>query len=379
MTKIILIDHEPWTRQRKLMMYDLFALAGIRITVWDLSQWLYEGYSNPDELTDEDYLTKIYSREEFKALLACENPKNTIIVNEVYRVWKNRHVFHDISERHFKTIFIDFYANSRLKVWRKTKNTSIIDNIRQFYLNLFSTKHPTPLERIGLKCYFHICKVRPYDFAFSSKADMNDAKGFNHPDYESFKFRNKTRIEDGKYIVFCDTYFPLHSDLRFLLEEKNIPDAKEYQNGMTLLFDAIEEKYGMPIVIAAHPKSDYSGNEFGNRKIIKYNTDNLVYYAEKVVLHVCNSISYSILGDKPIAFVTTDAYLRKTSRANLVKQWEQGLGIKSQNINRIKLKDVTFTKIEPHLRNHYIYSYLTSKETENTPNAATLRKFIEGL
>ena len=51
---------------------------------------------------------------------------------------------------------------------------------------------------------------------------------------------------------------------------------------MRRYFDYLEEKYGMPVVIAAHPKSDYSGGEFGNRSIIKYKTDDLVFNARMV-------------------------------------------------------------------------------------------------
>lgn len=377
MKKVIVLDHEPWTLQRKRMIYDLFASAGIRIEVLDLSQWLYEGYSIPDELKDEDYLRRIHSREEFDRLLDEEDPENTIIVNQVYRVWQNRAVYHDVAKRNFKTIFIDFYANSRLRDSGAKDSHNIINRIRDAYLNIVTTKHPTLAERLGMKLYFRHHGIKAFDHGFSSNSLTKGMHGFNHPDYEKFRFQQHRNIVEGRYIVFCDTYFPLHSDLKVLLKEKKAPSAEVYQNLMKRLFDATEEKYGVPVVIAAHPKSDYRGDEFGNRKIIKYNTDNLVYYADKVIIHICNSISYSILCDKPIAFVTTDDYLDFGSQANIVRQWERGLGLKSQNLNSIAPEEVKFMKVDPAVREQYIYSYLTSKETENTPNAETIKSFLE--
>lgn len=64
----------------------------------------------------------------------------------------------------------------------------------------------------------------------------------------------------------------------------------------------------MPIIIAAHPKSNYVNGEFGNRRIIKYQTKNLIIYADRVILQLCNTISWVTLANKPLIFVTTDDY-----------------------------------------------------------------------
>ncbi len=115
MKKFILLDHEPWTIRRKQLFYDLFEKAKIKLYVWDLSQWLNPGLSNPDELKNIEYLTRVLTENQFVSLLENEDSKNVIFVEEVFRSWDNRRVFRHISDLGFDTIKIELYGNSVLK------------------------------------------------------------------------------------------------------------------------------------------------------------------------------------------------------------------------------------------------------------------------
>lgn len=367
MKKFILLDHEPWTIRRKQLFYDLFAKAGIKLHVWDLSQWLYPGLSNPDELENTEYLTKVTDENEFVKLLNKETPEKIIFVEEVFRSWANRRIFKHISDLGFDTIKIELYGNTELR-------QSLIHKIKFINLKNLPKILKWRICAIETKLYNKINKIKQPVRLFSSNGNRYRTDAINHPDYESYKFRNHENIIEGDYIVFCDNYFPFHSDLTHFYKFKRLPDGKKYQKTMTRYFDYLEERYKMPVVIAAHPKSDYEGCEFGSRRIIKYRTDDLVYHSKMVTLHVCNSISYSILGDKPVAFVATSDYLKLGHiRKTLDLLALETLGLTYSNLDEIDLNKITFKKIDGNLRKNYINSYLTSPATSELTNCEILR------
>lgn len=372
MKKFIFIDYEPWTVRRKELFYDLFVRIGIPLTVWNLSQWLYPGVNYPDEIKESDYLVKVENEEQFKQLLNKENPYQTIIIEEIPNNWYNRKVFKYLSDYNYDLIKIDLYGNALLSQenvskWKylKLKNIPLIIHNK---INL-----------VKLLIYNKIHKVKNKKVAIiSSNAILPRTHNLNHPDYEQIKFREIRPVIDGDYIVFCDNYFPYHPDLRAIYKYKTLPDGKLYQNLMKSYFDFLESKYKMPVVIAAHPKSDYKGGEFGNRKVIKYQTQSLVKYSKMVTLHVCNTTSYAVICDKPIAFVTTNDYISLPHiRKTMDMLARNTLGLPYFNIEDENYKvSFSFNKVSPVLRKKYIYNYLTSIPTEDTPNEKTLREIL---
>lgn len=372
MKKFILIDHEPWTLRRKQLFYDLFEKAGIPLFVWDLSQWLYPGLSNPDELTDTDYLTKVYSHAQFVDLLEKEASQDTVIVEEVFRhKWNNRHVFKELSKRNFTTIKIELYGNTILK-------NRTLNKILSIPISSYPKKIKSKIESSALTIYNKINKIKSPDLTFSSNSVLPLTYHINHPDYEDFKFKEHKQLIDGKYIIFCDIFFPYHSDLKFFHGMKRLPDGEKYHAIMTEYFDFLEHKYKMPVVIAAHPKADYKGHEFGDRKIIKYHTSDLVYYAEAVTMHLCNTTSYVLLADKPVAYIATNDYLSFSDTKRMIDL----LATKTLHLPIYNIEDSTFkttfkfNNVEKEYREDYIYSYLTSKNTEKSPNHEIISEIL---
>ena len=76
------------------------------------------------------------------------------------------------------------------------------------------------------------------------------------------------------------------------------------------LFNYLETKYSVRMVVAAHPKSNYHGDEFGGREIIRGNTMELVKNAEFSIVHGSMSISYSVIFNKPIILAITDEMMK---------------------------------------------------------------------
>jgi len=111
---------------------------------------------------------------------------------------------------------------------------------------------------------------------------------------------------NGKYAVFLDEYFPLHPDFHVSGAISNpYKEPSEYYDEMNAMFEILEKKTGIPIVIAAHPRSDYNNlpGVFQSRKIYQMKTVDLVANAEFVIAHGSTSVNFAVLFEKPIIFI----------------------------------------------------------------------------
>lgn len=233
----ILLDHEPWTKRRKELFYDLFFNAGLDLVVLDLSQWLHPNIHNPDEITEAPYLHKITSKFEFNNYLNTQSSENTIIIEEVFRNWDNRKVFKILNNLGFKTVKIELYGNTLLRQTFQDK-----------WLNLRIKDIPRILKgkinAFKLKIYNLVYNIpNSAQLIFSSNSTLPHTHHFNHPDYEVLKFDNVPQIVKDNYIVFCDIFFPYHTDLKYFYKIKHLPNGEKYQQIICNYFDFLEKKW----------------------------------------------------------------------------------------------------------------------------------------
>lgn len=114
------------------------------------------------------------------------------------------------------------------------------------------------------------------------------------------------RVIEEKYIVFIDTgILTLDNRCTALGEDIPVKNKEKYCNDMKMLFDCLEEEYHCPVVIAAHPKAGYIGNEFGDRMMIFGKTPQLVKDAELVVNEISTAFGLAVLHKKDVLEVYT--------------------------------------------------------------------------
>lgn len=361
--RIIIICHEPLTVRIKSNFYiDEFINAGFDLEYWDLSQAIYPGIMLIDQL-DMPYVTKIDNLDALQKALDSEDIRNTIFIVEVNFSWNNRYVFKILSDKGCYTVRIDMYGNTVLKVPLKSKLTDISLSRIPAILN----------RRIQQKRFDSFIKkynVKGFDKIYSSSLLMEGRVPINHPDYEAFQ-KSLVIEPENNHIVFLDVFFPLHPDLVFMYRTQNV-SAKCYQESLRAFFDKVEAKYNLPVVIAAHPKSNYGGSEFGDREIIKGNTALLVRKAAMVFLHSSNSVSTVILNNKPFELITNTEYSKVGLLRNSQKKLAHTLDKPIYNIVKIDIMDLEVKRLDAQIRHKYISSYLTSEETKNTLNADIL-------
>lgn len=375
MKQVILIDHEPWTLTRKNLFFDLLEAAGISLKVFDVSNYLYPGYKiHGGDINNAEYLTKITNEKQLVEACGTIN-EGDIIILECFKRWNSRKIFKLIRERGAKIVKLELYGNTKLE---KRKS----DILKRITLRRIPEIAANQFRDFCLKLYFKRHRVNgKFDYVISSSALDHPDFNINHPDYDKFKWAISEPVVNGKYFVFCDIFFPYHPDLIFFEKIRNIPNADKYHNALNKFFDKIEEKYNIPVVIAAHPKSNYSGNEFGGRSIIKYQTDNLIKYSEGVIMHLSNSVSFALLNDKPIIFIATED-LMKTARTGVQFRLlaEKTLGMKIWDIDHpVASNEYKLEKVDECVRKDYIYTFLTSEESEERTNVENIKYILSKI
>ena len=167
--------------------------------------------------------------------------------------------------------------------------------------------------------YFYWFNIRPADLAllsgersFEAARDPISAKThfiWSHvEDYDTYLTeRNIKTTTDPHLGIFLDEYYPLHTDMDYLGISSPI-GVEEYYSKLCTFFDHLEKTYNVRIVIAAHPRSNYSESPdyFGGRQTIKGQTARLVHESSFVLAHDSTSINFAILFRKPIIFITMD-------------------------------------------------------------------------
>ena len=359
MKKLVIIEHEPLTiRLKQIWNIEILLEKGVDVEYWDLSQLIYKGINIP-EMVSERYIKKICSISEFKKQLSVVEVKDIVFALEIFVNWKNRKILRLLRKYKCECVKIDLYANTgvnnyiRQSFWKK---------ITSFNFQKVCNKLLFPLYKkmfIG-----NICRKKLSSSKFSKPNFY-----INHPDYELFiSDVCDPIIKEEKYIVFIDVYYPLHPDLKFYFNVKNV-DVDGYRKIMCDFFSFLEDKYKMKVIIAAHPKSIYTDGDFNGRKIIKGKTLNLVKHASYVITHESNSLSFIFLANKPFAMVYPETYRNSPFLYNYINNLALFCGKEAYDLNRIDWENIKFTKVSDYIRNYYIENYLSAPEIYLKTNA----------
>lgn len=185
----------------------------------------------------------------------------------------------------------------------------------QFFIDkLKKVKFQVLVSRVLSIFTKHILLRKPFDFFITANLDtarqnyslpkFNQLILSHSRDYDLYKeiINDNSSIVQGKYVVFLDQHLTRHSD--FLRAGVSTLDEKTYFENLNAFFQTVEEKHGLKVVIALHPRADEDyGKLFGDRLCVKSKTEWLVKDAEFVIMHYSTAINFAILFKKPIIFV----------------------------------------------------------------------------
>ncbi|MCX5677960.1 MAG: hypothetical protein NTY76_02510 [Candidatus Omnitrophica bacterium] len=140
-------------------------------------------------------------------------------------------------------------------------------------------------------------------------------------DYDIYLREGKANIStDSMTGVFLDEDVCFHPEY-IIRNEKPYSTAEEYFPLLRDFFDHLENRLGIKITVAAHPRSRYEDHPgyFGDRPVIKGRTIELVKKSRFVMAHNSSSINFAVLYGKPIIFITTDD-LKRSPQGRLIER-----------------------------------------------------------
>lgn len=185
----------------------------------------------------------------------------------------------------------------------------------------------------------------------------------------------------GNYGVFIDQYLTGHPD--FHINKIKYINKQSYFNSINEFLNFLEVKTNKKMIIAAHPKSSYSNQEFLHREVYKYKTEELIKSSCFVVALSSTAINFAIIYKKPIIFYYTDEIKQKyTYHYRIAKFFATQLENKIFNVDEKRYLDFNFNdlKFKEDEYEKYITDYIVSdKKDKNKKNVEIIVNGIDAL
>lgn len=112
-------------------------------------------------------------------------------------------------------------------------------------------------------------------------------------------------VPEKNTAVYLDQYFGFHPDTAVRGKRFSLTPDLIYPR-LRWLFDRIETQLGLEVVIAAHPRADYSDKPgiYGERRIVTGKTVELVRESRLVICAYSTAASFAVLFEKPLMVVS---------------------------------------------------------------------------
>lgn len=359
---------------KRLYLIDDIISYGYDVELWSL-RFLRTLWNNlPDEIDDDRY-RRVESLAGLKKMLAEMDVNKTIVLISAANNFLSRHVYSYLNKNHFLYMFLNPYGNKMgkdsLSIKEKFKlifSSNVIKKIIPELKKDYNNKVFNPLHHIDIDKHV-LSSMKPRGVAINSN------------DYEEYLKleQNSNKLISSPYILFIDTYFPLHPDLPYFYYFKNV-DSEKYLASMNHFFDMVENIFKMPVVIGLHPKSKYTGSDFGGRDTYKYKTHTLIKYSDLVLTHGSASTSLAVVYNKPTLFIFPQYMLELTPKyVRKLKWFAESLGKSAINIDDFDEAAIEVSGFGQEFRDKYIYTFMTTKENEHRSNKEIICSLLNDL
>lgn len=380
--KVIYVSHARLSDKlsRDFYYIDYLIAKGITVEYWDVVALVRGEFDEPNaKLTG--YLRTFKTYSEIEAMLHLQKNKDAIYVMIVTYYGQSTRIFRLLSKHNCTMLNITwgYPPAGRNPIWVRV--------LSRLSSPLWQTK--IVFQKVKAITYRKLKLVKPFDIVFAAGRILIRGNRYAHkvvpinmPDYDQYReAKLKTeRLVGGRYAVFLDEYLPYHSDIESI--GKKAINPFDYYASINRFFDLLEKKYGIEIVVAAHPRAQYNTNPFHDRKIYYLRTHELVRDADFVVAHASASISYAVLNCKPIIFTYTNEMLALYS--NIFVRYAINsanyLDAAIYNIDKVTTgEQIVFSDVNPECYEDYKYDYLTTHESEHTTTQEIFWREISAL
>ena len=342
--------------------------------VWDVSNI----FGRKGTVTNIDEAVPVDTTEEFENRLAKEAKKQKIVIitNMVERPWK------------------------KLAPIAKKLNVPVISTQKNNFFDLltskavtdFSIRIPFKKRLSGMIRKFGITRRLygkwrktdvKYDYlisAYNPKPETTKCfvKAHNVKYDEYLKNRDSENIIGKKYILFIDCALCYHP-LDFSKPDPNF-NADHYLKQLNDYFDAIEEKYNLPVVISLHPVSyqRLTAETFNGRQISYGKTAQLIQHAELVLSHFSTSLINVVLSKKPAIILWSEEIIRSDRNNPQINAFAfaKMCGFALDSLDKPKLPQAT---VNDKKYDEFIEKYLVDSRRPNKTNAQIIVELLETI
>ena len=309
--RIITMTNEWFTKERyKRNCIDMIRDAGYETEIWNVNKVVFSVEAIPDIPNDlyrgEVTVKNFESREELREeLRKCRY--DSLILNW-YADWSATPEICTERVRYCNMtgapVLGEVWLNNLAAYYEKITPINIIRRlykkiqfIKQNNNQLLIKKWPpiynfaaTPAEYMPI-------------YRFTPKSKMR----FIHAiDYDKYILDENKDPKDEGYILFIDQSWGTHPEdksYNWIFSENEV---EFYYELMRKLFDLLEEYYNKKVIIAAHPKAQYYGKEYGDREIRQFQTYELIKNSNFVIFHASTTMDWIFLFEKPCLQVIYD-------------------------------------------------------------------------
>lgn len=148
------------------------------------------------------------------------------------------------------------------------------------------------------------------------------------------------------------------------------------------IFETLEKHYGLPVVIAGHPHTDYSNADFGGREIVFDQTCELAAKAKFVVLQWSTAVSYTMLFEKPVMILADDDLIRHELYHRLIYANYKLFNLKVCNMDREECRNRPWeyvNVIDDEKRKKYIHAFIKEAGTPEILSYEVLERVIKEI
>lgn len=293
---------------KKYCLSELIFL-GYRVSIVDISPVVASVYSKNasiQPIQDERFeVLTCHTQKEIDKLIS-KRKNDTFFFPMFDCIYDTRVIFYLLTKHSARYGYVNallspvFLGEKAGKVKLATKGSFSIEHLKKAFYHRVIRKIE-PLRRAEFICF---CGTNGESFYFREGACGKSTKKIY---LYSFDYENLINTPvyntENKYCVFLDQYVPFHPDS---LTQLNLQmNADEYYSQLEIYLDAIKEKMGLDIIIAAHPQSNY---KLHNKYLVKYKieygiTGSLIKNAELVCTHFSTIAVLAVAVSKPLMLI----------------------------------------------------------------------------
>jgi len=285
---------------------------GFSVCVWELTTALGRSYAAPPDGFSSNCHQVYFSKHEL-CLAINKLEEGVLIISCVHYSYKSYFLYRAISRAKIPYCVLNLGAVPSSHASKFSFMASIVKNITfNKIINKFFLTIPYGLMGVNSASYAVFGSRISKSIIPMKGVDTKliPAHCFDYDVYlknELCKDNIDFSLKGG--IIFLDEYAPFHPDYQFL-NIKPDADAETYYPELCRYFDYLEQVTGLNVIVAAHPRSHYDSqvNYFGNRKVLRGKTAELVSSCRLILLHASTSVNFAVIYKKPVLFLKPSSF-----------------------------------------------------------------------